>query len=239
MTSHDEMLDNVAVYALGILPAAEAAEVAAHLQMCEECRAEYRLLRPAVTAIGSNAQNFEADVCPSGPLKARIMREVRNSDRATIDGPTASPFRWQTYAAIAASLVFVIGALLVDMSLNGSVRNDTAQLAEQSAVLADLAAADTKRYRFGSGALFVRGSHLYVALPALAPPPPGKVYQAWTLPKGSKRMAPSSTFVPGTRDETIIRLPESAETVTAVAVSVEPSGGSKQPTTKPIAVAAL
>jgi anti-sigma-K factor RskA len=34
-------------------------------------------------------------------------------------------------------------------------------------------------------------------------------------------------------------LPESAEGVTAVAVSVEPEGGSKQPTSTPIAVTQL
>ena len=52
-------------------------------------------------------------------------------------------------------------------------------------------------------------------------------------------MAPSMTFMPSDRDETIVRLPESAETVAAVAVSVEPAGGSKQPTTKPIGIATL
>ena len=112
-------------------------------------------------------------------------------------------------------------------------------VAAQSAALADLAAADVKRYRFGDGQVFVRGSHLYVTLPGLAEPPAGKVYQAWTLPKGSKTMAPSITFTPNERDVTVVRLPESALGVAAVAVSVEPAGGSKQPTSKPIAVATL
>ncbi|MFY9630843.1 MAG: anti-sigma factor [Candidatus Cybelea sp.] len=234
MISHDEMLDNVAVYALGALPAAEAAEVAAHLKTCESCRAEYELLRPAVTAVASSAADYHDELCPGPMLKARIMREVRNSERAN-----AKAYRWETFAAIAAAFVLTVGALLLYTTMDRHIVRDTALVAAQSAALADLAAADVKRYRFGDGQVFVRGSHLYVTLPGLAEPPAGKVYQAWTLPKGSKTMAPSITFTPNERDVTVVRLPESALGVAAVAVSVEPAGGSKQPTSKPIAVAAL
>ncbi len=237
MTSHDEMLDNVAVYALGVLPPAEAQVVAEHLQSCEECRREYELLRPAVSALGTSAQSFSDELCPGPLLKARIMREVRSSQRAHAARKSGSPAL--TFGAIAASLVFTIGALLIYTTMDHRIARQTAIMTAQSAALADLAAADARRYRFADGAVFVRGTHLYVALPRLAQPPPGKVYQAWTLPKGSKRMAPSMTFMPSDRDETIIRLPESAETVAAVAVSVEPAGGSKQPTTKPIGIATL
>ncbi|HEY6485311.1 MAG TPA: anti-sigma factor [Candidatus Cybelea sp.] len=234
MISHDEMLDNVAVYALGALPAAEAAEVAAHLKTCESCRAEYELLRPAVTAVGSSAADYRDKVCPGPMLKARIMREVRGSQRTS-----AKAYRWETFAAIAAAFVLTVGALLVYTTMDRHIVRQTALVAAQSAALADLAAADAKRYRFGDGQVFVRGSHLYVTLPRLAEPPAGKVYQAWTLPKGSKTMAPSITFTPNERDVTVVRLPESALGVAAVAVSVEPVGGSKQPTSKPIALATL
>lgn len=237
MMPHDEMLDNVAVYALGVLPAGEAQEVAAHLATCQECRREYDLLRPAVTAVGSSAQNYTDEACPGPLLKARIMREVRGSERAQAAPKGGSP--WLTFGAIAASLVFTIGALLIYTTMDRRIARETAIMAAQSAALADLAAADARRYRFADGAVFVRGTHLYVALPHLAPLPAGRVYQAWTLPKGSKRMAPSITFTGSERDATIVRLPESAETVAAVAVSIEPEGGSKQPTTKPIGIAAL
>ncbi|MFY9719846.1 MAG: anti-sigma factor [Candidatus Cybelea sp.] len=237
MTSHDEMLDNVAVYALGVLPPGEAQEVAEHLRTCEECRREYDLLRPVVSAVGSSAQYYGDEVCPGPLLKARILREVRNSGRAQSPAKSGSP--WLTFGAIAASLVFTVGALLIYTTMDRRIARETALMAAQSAALADLASADARRYRFANGAVFVRGTHLYVALPSLAPLPPGKVYQAWTLPKGSKTMAPSVTFMPSDREETIVRLPQSAETVAAVAVSVEPEGGSKQPTSKPIGIATL
>ena len=68
---------------------------------------------------------------------------------------------------------------------------------------------------------------------------PGHVYQAWTLAKGAKRVAPSVTFEPGGDGIAFVRLPEEATTLAAVAVSVEPAGGSQQPTTKPIALVTL
>ncbi len=232
MIPHDEMLDNVAVYALGALPPREAAEVVAHLQTCEECRAEYALLRPAVTAVGYSAE-ATPERGPSALLKARLMKQVRSG---TPERAAARP--WVAYAA-AACLAVAVGATLLSASLRQRVDRDDARLAQQAAVIADLSASDAKRYQFGHGEVLVHGRSLYIAMHALPPPPAGKVYQAWTLPKGSKRMAPSVTFKPAATPETLIRLPESAETIAAVAVSVEPDGGSKQPTSKPIAVVAL
>ena len=98
MRSHEEMLDAVAVYALGALPPHEAAEVVAHMRDCAECRAEYRLLRPAVTAVAYSAEAYadaSSGAAVASPLlKARIMKQVRGELRA----PTAEPCAWPAYA---------------------------------------------------------------------------------------------------------------------------------------------
>ncbi|HLY01710.1 MAG TPA: anti-sigma factor [Candidatus Cybelea sp.] len=239
MKPHDEMLDNVALYALGVLPPREAADVAAHLQSCEECRAEYQLLRPAVTAIGYAAEADGRTAGPSFMLKSRLMKQVRS----TKPGGSASlgrswAARWPSLVA-AACIALAVGTALVNSTLRERAGRDESRIAQQSAIIADLTAPDAKRYRFGHGSVVVHGHNLYLAMGALAQPPKGKVYQAWTLPKGSKTMAPSITFKPGASGETFVRLPVSANSVVAVAVSVEPAGGSKQPTTKPIALALL
>ena len=67
----------------------------------------------------------------------------------------------------------------------------------------------------------------------LPPLPKGKVYQAWTLPKGAKAVQPSLTFSPNADGVAVVALPVDASKVGAVAVSVEPEGGSKTPTTTP------
>ncbi len=76
MNAHDEMLDNVAAFALGTLDAGEARAVAAHMRTCDECCAEYDALRPVVSAVGIAG---ESEAVPSPLLKMRIMKEVRGA----------------------------------------------------------------------------------------------------------------------------------------------------------------
>jgi anti-sigma-K factor RskA len=238
MTSHDEMLDGVAAYALGVLPPDEAAAVASHLQTCAQCREEYRLLRPAVTAVAYSAETCaDADsgaVVASPLLKARLMKQVRT------DAMRPAPARRSAaYLVAAASLALAIVSGLVSLSLSGRVGRDQALIARQDQAIADLTAPDATHHQFAGGDVLTRGRDLYIAVHGLPAPPPGKVYQAWTLAKGAKTVAPSLTFAPESQGVTVVRLPEVATTLAAVAVSVEPIGGSKQPTTKPIALVRL
>jgi anti-sigma-K factor RskA len=235
MTSHDELLDSVAAYALGVLSPAQAAAVETHLQTCQECRDEYRYLRPAVTAVAYTAEACadpnSGATAVSPLLKARIMKRIR------AEAPARSqPRVWPAYALAAACLALAIVTGMADLSLNDRLNRDHAQTLAQVQIIADLTAPDSQRHRFAGGEVVTHGDHLYIAAHDLPAPPVGRVYQAWTLAKGAKGVAPSVTFTPG---QGLVRLPEAATTLAAVAISVEPEGGSKQPTTKPIALVAL
>ncbi len=59
------------------------------------------------------------------------------------------------------------------------------------------------------------------------------------MAKGAKTFAPSTLFAPSSSGSAIVALPENADNVTAVAVSIEPEGGSKTPTSKPTFVRPL
>jgi anti-sigma-K factor RskA len=234
MTSHDELLDNVAAYALGVLPASEAAEVESRLRTCERCRDEYRFLRPAVTAVAYSAQ-----ACPDSSgeppvasplLKARVMKQVR-AEAARRSAPRFRP----VYAVAAASLAIAVVSIFGVIALSVRLDRERAQSAAQAQAIADLTAPDSRRHSFARGEVLTRGDRLYLAMHDLPAPPAGHVYQAWTLAKGAASVAPSITFAPAD-GVAVVRLPESAATIAAVAVSVEPAGGSKQPTTKPIAL---
>lgn len=230
MISHDEMLDGVAAYALGTLPPNEAQIVAEHLRTCEACREEYRLLRPAVTAVAYTAEACSdarsGAVVASPLLKARVMKQVRGETQRRTQSRS-----WTMWALLAACLALA----LLDYSLSRQVNHNRMLATAQEQTIADLAAADAQRYRFSNGAVVARADRLYIVLQNLPTPPRGKIYQAWTLAKGAKKVAPSVTFAPS-GGTTVVRLPEAAREVAAVAVSVEPSGGSRAPTTKPIAV---
>jgi anti-sigma-K factor RskA len=233
--SHDELLESVAAYALGILPASEAALVSEHLETCEACREEYRFVRPAVTAVAYSAEacaDASSGAAVTSPLlKARVMKRVRAEAPRHLQ-----PRVWPAYAVAAACLAIAILTGLADLSLNDRLNRERAQTASQAQTIADLTAPESQRFYFTGGEVLTHGGRLYVAMRGLPAPPKGHVYQAWTLAKGAKTVAPSVTFEPDSGGVVVVRLPETATTIAAVAVSVEPEGGSKQPTTKPIAM---
>ena len=163
---------------------------------------------PAVTAIGYSAEADGRSAGPSCMLKTRLMKQVRSENR-DVRRHGGSPSSWPALVA-AACFAIAVGAGLLNASLRDRVVHDESRMAQQSAMIADVTAPDAKRYRFGHGSVVVRGHNLYIAMHALAQPPEGKVYQAWTLPKGSKKMAPSVTFRPAASGETLLRLPDAA-----------------------------
>ncbi len=99
--------------------------------------------------------------------------------------------------------------------------------------------ATSHHYAIPQGSVVAGHGGLVLALAKLPPPPAGKVYQAWTLARGSTAMSPSVTFRPSADGSVLIDLPVDASGLTAVAVSVEPEGGSAAPTTKPTFVRTL
>jgi anti-sigma-K factor RskA len=216
MNAHDEMLDNVAAYALGTLDVDEARVIVAHMRTCEECSAEYDALRPVVTAVG-NAVGTES--VPSPLLKARIMKEVRSQ---------ATPRQQRLsfvlpYALAAACLLLAAGLGFVNV--------------QQHRTIADLSTA--RRVAFAQGEVLVAADRLYLVVHGLPPLPAGKIYQTWTLAKGARDVAPSVTFAPDEHGSAVVAIPANGATTVAAAISVEPAGGSLQPTTKPLAVVKL
>jgi anti-sigma-K factor RskA len=112
-------------------------------------------------------------------------------------------------------------------------------LAYQRTTLADLVSPASQRYDVDHGQVVRHGKRLYLAMDALPAPPKGKVYQAWTLRTGATRMSPSVTFVPNAGGVAVVPIPVDASSIAAVAVSIEPDGGSKQPTSAPTFVLKL
>lgn len=250
---HADMLDDVAVYALGTLAPVDAQRVREHLEACEECRAEYGQLVPAVGAVARGAEAcsdaVSGDVYASPLLKARIMRDVRSSlpQRSQARARETRFPLWTAYAVAAAALLVAASLGFINMSLhNQLLQYQTAQVAAPAPeagvserTLADLVNQKAKRYIVPGGEIVRSDNRLYIAMHDIAPPPKGKVYQAWTLPKGSKTMVPGATFVPDKRGVAIVALGVDASKQHAVAVSIEPPGGSKAPTTSPVVLELL
>ncbi len=96
----------------------------------------------------------------------------------------------------------------------------------------------TVSYRSGDQRLtivYVKGQTQALAIGSNLPSlPGGKVYELWYQPSEGADMRPAGTFVPA--NGTVVAPVQLGPSFVAVAMSVEPPGGSPQPTTKPIFV---
>jgi len=202
-------------------------------------------------------------------LRDRVMSAVRADAAARATAAAGSVVdlaarrrpvpTWLTYAAAAAVVLCAVLAgwnILSIRSDNDAARRQIAllgaqldaqqreanqaraQLALEESRLADMISPSASRFPVKNGQVVRSGGRILIALhlPAL---PKGKTYQAWTLRRGAKTVTPSITFAPDAGGLALIELPEPAGNVAAVAVSVEPEGGSKQPTSKPSFVRSL
>lgn len=226
--SHGEQLDLAAAFALGVLPPMEADAVREHLAGCEACRTEYDALRPAVDALALTGEE-EVDQITAARMKRRLLAQI---------APRPPRALWPAYALAAAACIGLFFTTLDDLSVRTRAGAARAHLRELGRQVADLSAPDARRYPVPGGTAVVRGAHAYLVMsemPALAA---GRVFQAWTLAKSAKTVAPSITFVPG-GGSTVVEIPDPPADMVAVAVSVEPNGGSLQPTTKPLFIRSL
>jgi anti-sigma-K factor RskA len=154
---------------------------------------------------------------------------------------------WRERAAILAAAA----AVLVAVGVSGWAINERSDARDEAAAsqrLMDeltsvLNAGDaqtvTSSTKGGAVAMVVRSDRRGVALllasdlPAL---PDGKTYQAWTIDHDKPTSA--GTFE-SQGDQTALELPTAAVSTSTVAITVEPAGGSDQPTTDPIVALSL
>lgn len=160
---------------------------------------------------------------------------------------------WPAYLVAAACFAIALVSSIANISLIGQLKQEQrerATLSERSMALAqalasvrtalfDMLDAHAKHYAIGDGEVITRGSRIYLALRALPEPPHGKVYQAWIVVKGTAKPLAAPTFLPDARGVALIVLPADARATTAVSVTLEPDGGSKEPTAKPLMNASL
>ncbi len=226
--------ENLAAYALNALEADEAAALEAHLQTCASCRmrlADFRRLG-------------------AGLLAALPPRAPRPALRRTLQGRLSSPMRstrsqfklsWGQ-AGVAAAFLLLIAFNLLSILQIFSLREGQAELnrqfySEQTAI-AMLAYPGTQSIAFNqdgiTGSLVVDKSRDLLAVFAwhLPPAPQGKAYQMWLIdPRGDRT---SGGFLMPEADQpfamAVIASPQPLAGFVGFGITLEPSGGSPQPT---------
>ncbi|WP_020523634.1 anti-sigma factor [Catelliglobosispora koreensis] len=227
-------------YVLHALDPREERAFTKHVTTCTSCAIEVAELSEAVTRLADDTWA----IAPAR-LRAQVMREVR---RVRQHAPTVAAQRhrgwqwlvrqwqWIPRPALAAALAAVVFAATgATVSFAVQARHARTQLAAAQAdtaqTLAILTAPGTSIRTTtvtGGGSLSVAGSphqpQILIML-AAAEPPPGKVYQLWTIIGGTPVSA--GVLQPGQHTLTAIT---AARTGTIVGVTLEPPGGSPTPT---------
>jgi anti-sigma-K factor RskA len=237
-------------YALDALDEVERRQFQAHLARCPDCAREVDELRATAARLGVAAAEQ-----PPESLRLRVMAQVASTRQEPLPATRAAPSRarhatghagWPlrltaAAAALAAAAAVVLGVVSVRTAQQrDGVQAQLAQMQADYAPVAQLASAPDARGGSGAGVhggtAFVLASHqlnravlLVSGLPA---PPAGGTYQAWLIGEGHSR---SVGLVPPTTPARAGPLEFGGLAGAAkVGLTIEPAGGSPQPTTTPV-----
>ena len=229
MTSPEDLLSLATPYALHALSDAEVDDVDRLLgdvapDVAEAFRAEVRAVRETMAVIAEATA-----VEPPPELRAHVLREIERSGGGAQVRSIAQKRRWSTIVLSAAAVLAVgLGALGVGIAMRPSASESTADQVfaapDVRTVSGDIPGGGTATLVFSrerdSGVLVMNN---------VTPPKPGTVYQMWLVAADGPHSA-------GTMDagavspSTTAVLPDLGSS-RSLAFTVEPPGGSKEPTT--------
>lgn len=237
--THDEMNELYELFALGALEPAETAAINEHVsEQCAYCLEHLANARVVTAAMSGLAEAVE----PPARLHRRVIASVK---------PDRPKSNWLfavagLSAACAALLVFALWTAGATRSYQAQVATLEAERNQLREAVEILSRSETKTVQFGladqpHGRVFVNRNRGLVfvgsRLPAL---PQDRIFQLWLIPgKGAPESA--GLFRPNAAGDFVKVRREAVNTtrIQAVAVSVEPPGGSLAPTTKPVLIVPL
>ncbi|MGQ0538552.1 MAG: anti-sigma factor [Gemmatimonadaceae bacterium] len=247
--SHGDWEDAAAAYALDALDAAEHEAFERHMETCETCRQQVASLRDTVGMLAYTLPSAAA--APPARLRERVLREARQV--GPLGGARQPGARWASLSWLAAAACLLLSVVAGRAWLR--VRGDSAQLSRTLAeVRSDLAVRDSLIAAFlgpevhvvslsavpneAKPSLRVYWNHtrntFIVTAFNLPPAPAGKTYQLWAVTQNGPplSMGTFDTDVNG-RATTLLAVGDtinSAGFIDSCALTLEPAGGSPQPT---------
>lgn len=221
-------------YALDAVSGEERADFERHLAECESCAQEVRELRDTAAQLA-----LAAAQPPPPAVKQRVLNEIRTVRQLPPD-TTVVPLRrplTQRLTAAAAALFFVAAAALgvIVVRQNAQLDDANAHAAQLEQILsapdAGLVTLENADGASGNGTMRVAVSRsentaLWLSND-LANPAPGKTYQLWATTDDAN---PRSLGLLAPADGKVSKETTGFDGATGVAISVEPTGGSPQPT---------
>lgn len=231
MTAH-EIHTLSGAYAVDALDEEERARFEEHLSACESCREEVASLQEAAALFGE-----VATAEPPAGLRERVLagaETIRPLPPVPDLKAVRRRRRWAGFLAAAAAVGVITGGAIIVSDRDGGSPQTQISLADQV-----IAARDAEHVTVdleGGASLTVyrsraenRAAIVTRKMPAA---PDGKVYQLWLQKKG--QMVPAG-LMSGGGDQALV-LDGAVAGATAAGITVEPVGGSRQPTSDPIAL---
>jgi Anti-sigma-K factor rskA len=225
----DELSPDYTAFALGIAGEPEQSEIAEHLAShCPNCTPGVASALATVTAM-------------SGAVK--IVDPPKNLRRRVISLVEREPKRSRLSIFLPWGITAALSVALLSIGLSGRRQiGDTARLRQALTILNDPA---TRDITFGEtekpskGRVFVSPSKGVVFIGASLPRiDSSKTFELWVLPaKGNP--IPAGIFQSQPDATAVFVRPGPVDNAAAIAVTVEPEGGSPQPTTTPFIVTKL
>jgi hypothetical protein len=228
-------------YALDALRGAEQDRFTRHLQRCQACADEVRRLREVATAMA-----FAATTEPPDALRGRVLTVAARTQQLPAEVPRLQPRRRSLVprlAAAAAAAAITAAAVLGVVQVNTERQLDQAR-AQSQAIAAVLAAPDARILARSTTAggiatvvLSAARRELIVTTAGLPPLPASKVYELWLMgPPGTR---PAGLLPAATAGRAGPVLASGVISGDKLGLTVEPAGGTAQPTTTPIMMLAL
>jgi anti-sigma-K factor RskA len=237
---NDELVGMAYPYALDVLDDSERRELDIDLAVTDEDTRstftdEVRRIREAfavVSAVGA--------VEPPPRVRTRVLDEVRKS----ASGPTSlterrsSRRRWLVAVAAAAAVGVLAGGTVIVRHLT---EGQAPTVAEQVLDASDVHSSTSAIAAGGSATANYSKSQdaVVFVLDGVAPPSADTVYQLWLMPASGAAPVPAGTLSPGEVQPTTTIVLDDVGSMSNLAVTVEPPGGSPQPTSQPFAVLQL
>lgn len=226
-------------YALDAVDDLERARFEVHLKDCDSCRREVDSLRAAGSELA-----LQLEIAPPA-LRAAVLHDIKGvrplpplvaepapaerSDRRRQAPHRLAPVRWLT-AAAAAALILVGGIW------HPWVQHGEPALSATQQVLQAPDAQRVVRIFSGAKATVVRSPSLgraVIVADKMPAAPAGKVYELWLFDsRGNARKA--GLMPAGDQAQVSLILDGDASTAKGAGITVEPAGGSDQPTSRPI-----
>jgi anti-sigma-K factor RskA len=231
---HIRYEDDLAAYLLDALGADEARDVERHIRSCARCQERARWLQGSVEMLPTAVEQLE----PPPEMRERLMRTVRAEAAAAAGTAPArapehprsrDPREWLGRLFALPRPALALGALLLAVGAGAlgyavGTGGDGGETTTVRAEVAPPGARVTLERDGDRGILRVSG----------LPQHRNRIYEVW-LARG-KQVRPAGLFQVDRRGRGAAAIPDGLSDADRVMVSLEPAGGSAQPTSDPLVV---